>query len=51
MLCLKITEVREMKNIKIINIKDITLEEAFDIYKNIKLCFVVKDGKLKGFSR
>ncbi|EEA86020.1 hypothetical protein CLOHIR_00358 [Peptacetobacter hiranonis DSM 13275] len=41
----------KMKDIKIINIKDITLEEAFEIYKDIKLCFVVRDGMLKGFSR
>lgn len=40
-----------MKDIKIIDIKDITLEEAFEIYKEIKLCFVIKDGMLKGFSR
>ena len=33
------------------NIKNITLEQAMEFYKSTGMTFVIKDGKLKGFSR
>ena len=33
------------------DIKNITLEEAMESYKLTGMTFVIKDGKLKGFSR
>lgn len=32
-----------------INIKDISLEEAFEMAEN-GLCLIIRDGKLKGFA-
>lgn len=33
------------------DIKSITVEEADKLYKEIGLAFVVRDGKLKGFTK
>lgn len=33
----------------IINIKNITLEEAYEIFNSTGIGFILKDGKLKGF--
>lgn len=35
---------------KLINIREITLEQANYYYSTLKISFIVKDGKLKGFS-
>lgn len=31
------------------NIKNITLEEAFRVFQDTGICFIIRDGKLKGF--
>lgn len=36
---------------KLVNIKNITLLEAIEIYNNLGLVFIIRDGKLKGFSK
>ena len=33
------------------NIKNITLQEAFQIFKTTGIGFIISDGKLKGFVR
>lgn len=33
------------------DIKNITLEEAMEIYKNMKIGFIIRDGELKGFNK
>lgn len=33
------------------DIKNITLEEAIKIYKNMKISFIIRDGELKGFGK
>ena len=38
-----------MKNIK--NIHNITLEQAMEIMKTYGITFIIRDGKLKGFSK
>lgn len=35
---------------KVINIKQITLEQAMH-YSNLGVNFIIRDGKLKGFSK
>ena len=36
---------------KLVNIKNITLIEAMEIYNKMGISFIIKDGKLKGFTR
>ena len=36
---------------KIVNIKNITLLEAMEIYNKMGISFIIRDGKLKGFSK
>lgn len=36
---------------KFINISNITLEEANDMFRNARMVFIVRDGKLKGFKK
>lgn len=33
------------------DIKNITLEQALEIYKTMGIGFIVRDGKLKGFTK
>lgn len=40
-----------MKNIRLNNIEDITLEEAMRMYKEERVVFIIKDGKIKGLSK
>lgn len=40
-----------MKNILIKDILNITLEEAFEISKELEIGFIIRDGKLKGFTK
>lgn len=44
---------REKEKLKmaIKDIKNITLEEAMEIYKNMKIGFIIRDGELKGFNK
>ena len=44
---------REKEKLKmaIKDIKNITLEEAMEIYKNMKISFIIRDGELKGFGK
>ena len=51
-----ITIVRDKKRkgeikMAIKDIKNITLEEAMEIYKNMKISFIIRDGELKGFGK
>ena len=36
---------------KLVNIKNITLIEAMEIYNKMGISFIVRDGKIKGFTR
>lgn len=40
-----------MKTINLMNIKNITLEEAIEIYKLTSIGFIIRDGKLKGMNK
>ncbi|CZR81990.1 hypothetical protein CDFC105_43265 [Clostridioides difficile] len=40
-----------MRDIKIRDIEEITLSEAYSIFKVLKCGFIIKDGKLKGFTK
>lgn len=39
-----------INQIKMTEIHSITLEEAMEIYKEMKVTFIIKDGKLRGLS-
>lgn len=36
---------------KVKDIKNITLEQAYEIYKTLGISFIIRDGKLKGMSK
>lgn len=36
---------------KIANIKNITLVEAMEAYNKMGISFIIRDGKLKGFTK
>jgi hypothetical protein len=33
------------------DIKNITIEQALEIYNSTKIGFIIRDGKLKGFNK
>lgn len=39
------------KDILVNNILTITLEEAYKTYQELNISFIVRDGKLKGFTK
>lgn len=39
-----------MKNIKLNNLKKISVLDADKIYKDLNISFIIRDGKLKGLS-
>ena len=39
------------KDILVKNILTITLEEAYELYQELNVSFIVRDGKLKGFTK
>lgn len=36
---------------KVKDIKNITLEQAFEVYKEFGIGFIIKDGKIKGLNK
>lgn len=38
-------------NIKLNNLKNITIEEAQEVYKTMNISFIIRDGKIKGMSK
>ena len=39
-----------MKDMKVVDVLNITLEEAVLFYETYGMGFIIKDGKLKGFN-
>lgn len=43
--------IRRVNIVKVVDIKNLSLEIANKFYKENGLAFIVKDGKIKGFTR